>query len=92
MHHKTTRRQLLYQSAIAAISIPFAAENLPAKPLKTVGLQLYTLRGSIGKDPEGVLRKVSETGYKEVETFGMANQIFEIVLTRRVNSILPALT
>lgn len=35
----------------------------------SVGLQLYTLRDTITKDPKGVLEKVASFGYKELETF-----------------------
>lgn len=38
-----------------------------------VGLQLYTLRDTVTKDPEGVLKKVSSFGYKELETFAYAD-------------------
>ncbi len=38
--------------------------------VKPVGLQLYTLREVIGKDPKGVIEKVAKAGYKEVETYG----------------------
>lgn len=36
---------------------------------KTIGLQLYTLRDTIGKDPKTVLEKVGSFGYKELEAF-----------------------
>lgn len=34
-----------------------------------LGLQLYTLRDSLPADPKGVLKKVADFGYKELETF-----------------------
>ncbi len=43
-----------------------------AAPAKRVGLQLYTLREEMGKDPDGTLKRVAEIGYKEVESFGYA--------------------
>jgi sugar phosphate isomerase/epimerase len=36
----------------------------------SIGLQLYTLRDTITKDPKGDLTKVASFGYKELETFG----------------------
>jgi sugar phosphate isomerase/epimerase len=43
----------------------------------TIGLQIYTLRDAIFKDPKGVLAKVASYGYKELETFAYADgQIF----------------
>lgn len=41
---------------------------------KVVGLQLYTLRDQLPKDPKGVIAKVAAAGYKEVETFGYSKQ------------------
>lgn len=43
---------------------------------KTVGLQLYTLRDLMAGDPEGILKKVADIGYKEVESFGYADGKF----------------
>lgn len=39
------------------------------KKKSKIGLQLYTLRDTISKDPKGVLSKVASFGYKELETF-----------------------
>ena len=65
-----TRAEFLKTSALA-LSLPlFARLDAQAKPLKNVGLQLYTLRDTIMKDPDGVLKQVAALGYKEVETFG----------------------
>lgn len=36
---------------------------------KELGLQLYTLRDDMPKDPKGVLKKVSEYGYTQIESF-----------------------
>ena len=71
-----SRAAFLKTSALA-FGIPFLAqENATAKTLKTVGLQLYTLRDDMGKDPEGTLKKVAAIGYKEVETFGFGEGKF----------------
>ena len=37
--------------------------------LKEFGLQLYTLRDDMPKDPKGILKQVAEMGYKQVESF-----------------------
>ena len=37
--------------------------------LKEFGLQLYTLRDVMPKDPKGVLKQVAAMGYKQVESF-----------------------
>jgi sugar phosphate isomerase/epimerase len=38
-----------------------------AEKLKSFGVQLYTVRNVIGKDPDGVLAQIAEAGYKEIE-------------------------
>lgn len=44
--------------------------DLFSKPNQKVGLQLYTLRDQISKDVRGVISKVAEIGFREVETYG----------------------
>jgi len=52
-----------------------APRLLSAMPVrKVVGLQLYSLRDQLPKDPKGVIAKVAAAGYKEVETFGYSKQ------------------
>jgi sugar phosphate isomerase/epimerase len=71
-----TRQQFLKLGALAtsAALLP-TFDALAAKP-KTVGLQLYTLREAMAKDPDGTLKKVAEIGYKEVESFGYSDGKF----------------
>jgi sugar phosphate isomerase/epimerase len=59
------------------------AAKLPAA--NNFGLQLYTLRDDMPKDPKGVLTKVASYGYKQIESFegekgiywGMSNSEFK---------------
>ena len=37
---------------------------------KNLGIQLYTLRNELAKDPAGTLKKVAALGYKQVELYG----------------------
>ncbi len=56
-----------------------------AKKLKSFGLQLYTLRADMPKDPKGVLKQVAGFGYKQIESYegskgmfwGMSNKEFK---------------
>jgi sugar phosphate isomerase/epimerase len=57
----TSRRQILLAGAASATSL------LPAAPLSSVALQLYTLRNVLPKAPAATLEKVAALGYKEVE-------------------------
>jgi sugar phosphate isomerase/epimerase len=47
-----------------------------AKKLKAFGLQLYTLRSDLPKDPKGVLKQVAGFGYKQIESYEGASGIF----------------
>lgn len=40
---------------------------------KNIGIQLYTLRNELGKDPTGTLKQVAAAGYKQVELYGFPN-------------------
>lgn len=40
------------------------------------GLQLYTLRDDLPKDPKGVLKQVADAGYKQIESFEGKQGIF----------------
>ncbi len=79
----------------AAIALgPMACKLMPKKDEKTddtpkgfetFGLQLYTLRQDMPKDPKGVLQQVSSYGYKQIESYeggqgmfwGMSNTDFK---------------
>lgn len=50
--------------------------NEDDKKIKTFGLQLYTLRDDMLKDPGGVLKQVADAGYKFVESFEGDKGIF----------------
>lgn len=71
-----SRRTFIKQAGLAA----GAALILPSlafdKATKNVGLQLYTLRKEIPTDVKGVIEKVAQAGYKEVETYGFSNGKF----------------
>lgn len=61
-----------------------AGEN-EFKKIKKFGLQLWTLREDLPKDPKGVLKQVAGFGYKQIESFegpkgmfwGMTNKEFK---------------
>jgi len=80
MKTKSSRRDFLKLSATGALGAFVISKN-NLNPLSSVtgnepvvdprsfgiGLQLYTIRGAMGTDPAGSLKKVSEIGYKYVE-------------------------
>jgi sugar phosphate isomerase/epimerase len=89
------RRDFLKLSGGAVSALAFTAplgsslfSTLPddeKKKLKAFGLQLWTLRSDLPKDPKGVLKQVASFGYKQVESFeggkgmfwGMTNTEFK---------------
>ncbi|MBD1391492.1 sugar phosphate isomerase/epimerase family protein [Mucilaginibacter glaciei] len=66
----TNRRTFLAQAGLAAAGMVIAPNLVSAKSPNGIGLQLYSLRDQLPKDPKGVLAKIAKAGYKEVETFG----------------------
>jgi sugar phosphate isomerase/epimerase len=66
------RREFIQSSAVAAagmLALPSLVSAAPKKGKDEVGLQIYTLRDTIFKDPKGVLKQVADFGYKKLETF-----------------------
>jgi sugar phosphate isomerase/epimerase len=66
------RRTFIQSAALAMAGAGLATSAWAAgsKYKNKVGLQLYSLRDVIGKDPKGVLKSVADFGYKELETYG----------------------
>ncbi len=69
----TARRTFLKLGALATSAALLPHFDVLAATPKKVGLQLYTLRDLMAKDPDGTLKKVAEIGYKEVESYGYAD-------------------
>jgi sugar phosphate isomerase/epimerase len=65
----TNRRTFIKQSAVLFAGIS-ADPSLMLARKKKVGLQLYTMRAALSKDPKGTIEKIAATGYTDVETFG----------------------
>ncbi|MBC7851210.1 MAG: sugar phosphate isomerase/epimerase [Chitinophagaceae bacterium] len=65
----SSRRDFIRHSSVLSAGL-FISKDEWFKTNKNIGVQLYTLRADMGKDPKGTLQKLSLLGYKEVETFG----------------------
>jgi sugar phosphate isomerase/epimerase len=64
------RREFIQKSTFTALNILALPSSLQVLQSRScIGLQTYTLRDIINDDPKGVLTKVAELGYKEIETF-----------------------
>ena len=74
------RREFVQTASFAAVGMLSLPSFLAAGKRKSkIGLQLYTLRSTIDKDPKGILDKVASFGYKELETYGYGDgKIFGI--------------
>jgi sugar phosphate isomerase/epimerase len=93
----TQRRKLLKLGGnlVAGLTLaPLACKLMPketkdvadaAKGLDNFGLQLYTLRDDMPKDPKAILKQVASFGYKQIESYegpqgmfwGMSNTDFK---------------
>jgi sugar phosphate isomerase/epimerase len=84
----TTRRSFLKTSAMLSAGL-LVAPHLFAYDKKYIGLQLYTVRDAMDKDPAGTLAKVAQIGYNSVEAatytgsemfYGMSGMAFSKIL------------
>jgi sugar phosphate isomerase/epimerase len=62
----TSRRSFIKTSALLSSGLLLSADLFAAKT-KNIGLQLYTVRDYMAKDPAATLAKVAEIGYTTVE-------------------------
>src|SRR5215469_17807262 len=63
-----SRRSFLARSA----ALPWALRGLASPTAKTIpiGLELYSVRDALQKDPQGTVREVAKMGYQVVEFYG----------------------
>ncbi|MEP3210005.1 MAG: sugar phosphate isomerase/epimerase [Maribacter sp.] len=68
----TSRRNFIKQSGvlISASMLPIACFAMENKPKFKMGLQLFTIRDAMAKDPLESLKKVAALGYQDLETYG----------------------
>lgn len=79
------RRNFVKSSAgvLAGLSLSGSLSAMPGKETvtdvakqKRVGIQLYSLRDDMQKDPDATLREVAKMGYSEVEAYGYNGENF----------------
>jgi len=95
------RRKFLKQAGLLGSGVAFTALSsklmgcntvkgaITGTPAEAFGLQLYTLRDVLPADPKGVLKQVSQFGYKQIESYegpkgmfwGMGNKGFASYLS-----------
>lgn len=85
----TSRRSFLKSTAVLSAGLLMAPELFAAHKKRYVGLQLYTVRDAMAKDPIASLAKVAKVGFNSVEGatytgtekfYGMAPAEFKKVL------------
>jgi sugar phosphate isomerase/epimerase len=65
-HTMTSRRSFLKTSTVLGTGL-LMAPNLYARNKKNIGIQLYTVRDAMAKDPVGTLARISKIGFTTVE-------------------------
>ncbi|MEH6407175.1 MAG: sugar phosphate isomerase/epimerase, partial [Leeuwenhoekiella sp.] len=69
------RRTFIKQSGLALAATTILPSMVFSDSKKhAIGLQLYSLRETIGNDVAGTLKKVADIGFKEVETYGYSTE------------------
>jgi sugar phosphate isomerase/epimerase len=69
------KKSLLLVVLAAFVAVGFVSCT-PPKPAKEIGLQLYSVRDDMKKDPKATIQKVGEMGYKFVEAAGYGDGKF----------------
>jgi sugar phosphate isomerase/epimerase len=74
----TTRRSFIQNSAVLLAGTALLSKTAWAasKSSEIVGIQLYSVRDDMGKDPLGTLKQVAKMGYKHVEHANYVNNKF----------------
>ncbi len=75
---KTSRRSFIQNSAVLLAGTAFLSKTAFAalKPSEIIGIQLYSVRDDMKKDPLGTLKQVAKMGYKQVEHANYVDQKF----------------
>jgi sugar phosphate isomerase/epimerase len=65
------RRTFLKNAAVTAAAAPFISTEEILNPVpRHIGLQLWSVRDDMKKDPKATIEAVAKMGYREVEPFG----------------------
>jgi len=70
--HKIPRREFLQATSLVLTGsavLPKTIQNL-LKPVKHLGVQLYSVRGDMAEAPVQTLQTIAQMGYREVEGYG----------------------
>ena len=94
----TSRRNFLASAALLSAGVLVSPSLLAAPKRRYIGLQLYTVRDAMAKDPAGTLAQLAKIGYNSVEGatytgsqkfYGMSAKEFAALLKRN-GMIMPS--
>lgn len=94
----TSRRDFLASAALLSAGLMVSPSLLAAPSKRYIGLQLYTVRAAMEKDPAGTLAQLAKIGYNSVEGatytgsqkfYGMAPKDFAALLQKN-GMIMPS--
>ena len=90
----TSRRKFIKTSAVALAGAAVLPKMLSAKPKKIerVGVQLYSVRDAMMKDPTGSLKKLADMGYRHLEHANYVNRKFYGYTAKDLKKILDDMT
>src|ERR1700759_1871499 len=75
----TSRRKFIKNTALVAAGaalLPKTELFASDKKIERLGVQLYSVRDAMSKDPKGSLQKISDMGYRHVEHANYVNRKF----------------
>jgi sugar phosphate isomerase/epimerase len=89
----TSRRKFIKNTAMVVAGSTLLSNDLFASPKKIerVGVQLYSVREAMGKDPKGSLKKLADMGYLHVEHANYINRKFYGFTAKEFKKILADL-
>src|SRR5271169_2626994 len=83
-----SRRNFLTSTAAVASGTMLANAAKPQHSLKAIGLQLYTVRDIILKNPPKVLTEISDIGYREAEvTSDNMDKIWDALVATKLKAV-----
>ncbi len=90
---KTSRRQFIQNSAVLLAGTALLSKTAFAavKPNEIIGLQLYSVRDDMKKDPVGTLTQLAKMGYKHVEHANYVDRKFYGYSAKEFRKILDGL-
>jgi sugar phosphate isomerase/epimerase len=90
----TSRRDFIKNTTLVVAGATLLSNDIFASPKKIerVGVQLYSVREAMGKDPKGSLKKLADMGYIHVEHANYINRKFYGYTAKEFKKLLADLT